>query len=155
MKTAVLLLSHFRITAASRRDTGTVCGCCRGLHSLAELGLSCTVSCFYPYIRLSGILPGAGKTLPVSATSGEHAKGLRCSQTAGAGRLFIPETLPFIWTKSLLRRQTSPAISFYPETGCKICRRRTVFYLLRTESKRAGKREGGDSTLTFEVILPP
>lgn len=68
--------------------------------SLAELGLSVRLAAFYPYIRLSGILPVPEKTLPVSYIR-EHVKGLRRSQTAGAGRLFIPETLPFIWTKSL------------------------------------------------------
>lgn len=61
--------------------------------SLAELGLSVRLAAFYPYIRLSGILPVPEKTLPVSYIR-EHVKGLRRSQTAGAGRLFIPETLP-------------------------------------------------------------
>ncbi|MEY1422823.1 type I-F CRISPR-associated endoribonuclease Cas6/Csy4 [Morganella morganii] len=68
--------------------------------SLAELGLSVRLSAFYPYIRLSGILPVPEKTLPVSYIR-EHVKGLRRSQAACAGRLFIPETLPFIWTQSL------------------------------------------------------
>lgn len=40
------------------------------------------------------------KTLPVSYIR-EHVKGLRRSEAAGSGQLFIPETLPFIWTKSL------------------------------------------------------
>lgn len=91
MKTAVLLLSHFRITAASRRHQGNRLRLLAGDYpSLAELGLSVRLAAFYPYIRLSGILPVPEKTLPVSYIR-EHVKGLRRSQTAGAGRLFIPK----------------------------------------------------------------
>ena len=68
--------------------------------ALKSLAIAVRLSPFYPYIRLSPILPVPEKTQPVSYVR-QHVKGLRRFQAAGAGRLFIPETLPFIWTQSL------------------------------------------------------
>lgn len=68
--------------------------------SLAIPAISARLSSFYPYIRLSRILPVPEKNQPVSYVR-EHVKGLRRFQSTGNGRVFIPETLPFIWTESL------------------------------------------------------
>lgn len=68
--------------------------------SLAGMMITARLSAFYPYIRLSPVLPVPEKTRPVSYVR-EHVKGLLRSRKATPGRLFIPETLPFIWTESL------------------------------------------------------
>lgn len=72
----------------------------RDYPSLAGLMIAARLSVFYPYIRLSRILPVPEYSLPVSYIR-QHIKGLLRFQRARPGGLFIPETLPFIWTESL------------------------------------------------------
>lgn len=84
----------------------------RNYQSLTVPAITVRLSVFYPYIRLGRVLPVPEKTRPVSYVR-EHVKGLRRFQSAGAGRLFIPETLPFIWTQSLSGKGRNRPFPFF------------------------------------------